>query len=51
MLMSEPLDSRLNHYTVKITSITVLESKFKFEAYHDYYYTILEEENNVSSEI
>lgn len=51
MLMLEFLDLRLNYYTVKIIFITVLESKFKFEVYYDYYYIILEEENNVFSEI
>ena len=50
MLMSETLDSRLNHYMVKIISISVLESKFKFEAYY-HYFIILQEKNNVKYKV
>lgn len=52
ILMSETLHSRLKHYIVKIISISVLGSKFNFEAYYHYYIKhiiiiIMQEKNNV----
>ena len=52
MLMSETLHPRLKHYIVKIISISVLGSKFNFEAYYHHYIKhiiiiIMQEKNNV----
>lgn len=56
MLMSETLHSRLKYYIIKIISISVLRSKFNFEAYYHYYIKhiiiiIMQEKNNVKYKI